>query len=119
MDSIGAYEARTHLPRLLDEVAQGHDFLITKRGAPIARLVAMGEERLRSRRKAVEALKGCQRTAPSLGGLSIRELINQGRDQCRSSSTPRRPCRGPLSRHESGFARSQGTSTESDQDIVM
>jgi len=80
MDSIGAYEARTHLPRLLNEVAQGRSFLITKRGIPIARLVPMEQERPQSKRDAVEALKDYQRTAPSLGGLSIREMIEEGRD---------------------------------------
>lgn len=39
--SIGAYEAKTHLPRLLDEVSQGKSFVITKHGRPIARLVGV------------------------------------------------------------------------------
>ncbi len=80
MDSIGAYEAKTHLPRLLDEVAQGRSFLITKRGVPVARLVPLEQERLQNKRKAVEALKDYQRIAPSLGGLSIREMIEEGRN---------------------------------------
>ena len=39
MRQVGAYEAKTHLPRLLDEVAQGESITITKHGVPVARLV--------------------------------------------------------------------------------
>ena len=39
--TIGAYEAKTHLPRLLDEVARGKSFVITKHGKPTARLVGV------------------------------------------------------------------------------
>ncbi len=39
MTRIGAYEAKTHLPRLLDEVAAGASVTITKHGREVARLV--------------------------------------------------------------------------------
>ncbi len=39
--SVGVHEAKTHLSRLLDEVAAGEEVLITRRGQPAARLVAM------------------------------------------------------------------------------
>ena len=42
MRSIGAYEAKTHLPRLLDEVAKGERITITKHGVPVAILVPPG-----------------------------------------------------------------------------
>ena len=41
MSSIGAYEAKTHLPRLLDEVEAGASFTITKHGRPVARLIGL------------------------------------------------------------------------------
>ncbi len=37
--TVGAYEAKTHLPALLKEVARGKEIVITKRDKPIARLV--------------------------------------------------------------------------------
>ncbi|MFN8098650.1 MAG: type II toxin-antitoxin system prevent-host-death family antitoxin [Dermatophilaceae bacterium] len=37
--TIGAYEAKTHLPRLLDEVEAGATVTITKHGREVARLV--------------------------------------------------------------------------------
>ena len=39
MESIGAYEAKTHLPRLLDRVARGESLLITRHSRPVARSV--------------------------------------------------------------------------------
>jgi prevent-host-death family protein len=39
MESVGAYEAKTHLSRLLDRVARGEEIQITRNGRPIARLV--------------------------------------------------------------------------------
>jgi prevent-host-death family protein len=39
--SVGVHEAKTHLSRLLDAVAAGEDVLITRRGTPAARLVAL------------------------------------------------------------------------------
>ena len=36
MKSVGSYEAKTHLPRLLSQVERGETITITKRGKPIA-----------------------------------------------------------------------------------
>ena len=49
MDQIGAYEAKTHLPRLLDRVAQGESLTITRHGKPVARLVPVTDDRERAR----------------------------------------------------------------------
>ena len=52
MDRIGAYEAKTHLPRLLDRVAQGESLTITRHGKPVARLVPVTDDRERAREAA-------------------------------------------------------------------
>ena len=44
MESIGAYEAKTHLPRLLDRIARGESLLITRHGRPVARLVPVEQD---------------------------------------------------------------------------
>ena len=36
MKSVGSYEAKTHLPRLLGEVEKGETITITKRGKVVA-----------------------------------------------------------------------------------
>jgi prevent-host-death family protein len=38
MKTIGAFDAKTHLSGLLEQVARGESFLITRRGKPIASL---------------------------------------------------------------------------------
>jgi prevent-host-death family protein len=39
--TVGVHEAKTHLSRLLDEVIAGHEVVITRRGAAVARLVPL------------------------------------------------------------------------------
>jgi prevent-host-death family protein len=39
---IGIREAKAGLSRLLREVARGHEWVITERGTPVAKLVAVG-----------------------------------------------------------------------------
>ena len=39
MKTVGAFEAKTHLSSLLEEVAGGAEILITRHGRPLARLV--------------------------------------------------------------------------------
>ena len=36
METVGAYEAKTHLPKLLERVRKGDRITITKHGVPIA-----------------------------------------------------------------------------------
>jgi prevent-host-death family protein len=38
-EPVSAYDAKTHLPRLLERAARGERFVITKHGKPIAQLV--------------------------------------------------------------------------------
>ena len=39
MENVGSFEAKTHLPQLLERTAKGEEFTITKHGKPVARLV--------------------------------------------------------------------------------
>lgn len=45
--SVGVHEAKTHLSRLLDDVAAGEEVVITRRGVEIARLVTARPGRVR------------------------------------------------------------------------
>lgn len=78
MTEVGVYEAKTKLPRLLDEVAKGRRITITKHGAPVARLVPVSRRHARSVEDVVAALlefgKGRR-----LGRLSLRAAIARGR----------------------------------------
>lgn len=44
MENIGAYEAKTHLPKLLERVSRGESLTITRRGRPVARLVPVEDD---------------------------------------------------------------------------
>jgi prevent-host-death family protein len=79
METIGSFEAKTHLSRLLERVAQGEEFTITKHGKPVARLVPMADATTAPDvRAAVEAMKAF-RKGRTLAGLSVREMIEEGR----------------------------------------
>ncbi len=76
--TVGAYEAKTHLPRLLDEVSRGEEITITRHGVPVARLVPINPARHRDVKETIRQLKEF-RKGRTLGGLTIREMIEEGR----------------------------------------
>jgi prevent-host-death family protein len=43
METIGAFEAKTHLSSLLERVVKGEKFTITKHGKPVAQLVPVDQ----------------------------------------------------------------------------
>jgi prevent-host-death family protein len=77
MKRVGSYEAKTHLPRLLEEVAAGETIEITKHGHPVAVLSPVGGAG-RSASAAADALRAFRRTH-RLKGVRIRDLIEEGR----------------------------------------
>jgi prevent-host-death family protein len=77
MEAVGAYEAKTHLPRLLDDVAAGKSVVITKHGVPVARLVPARQQAAEPR-EVIAALRNARRGV-RLDGLSLRDLISEGR----------------------------------------
>lgn len=38
-EPVSAYDAKTHLPRLLERTARGERFVITRHGKPVAQLI--------------------------------------------------------------------------------
>jgi prevent-host-death family protein len=78
MRTIGAYEAKTHLPRLLDEVEQGERITITKHGRPVAVLVPPEAAPAPDVEALLELMRQF-RKGNRLNGLSIRDLIDEGR----------------------------------------
>jgi prevent-host-death family protein len=78
MESVGAYEAKTHLPKLLERVAEGHRITITKHGVPVAVLEPYDSEKNVDVRDVIQSLREF-REGNRLEGLTIRELIDEGR----------------------------------------
>jgi len=77
MKQVGVYDAKTHLPRLLDEVERGETVTITRHGRPVAKLVPVNENR-RSVQEVIDEIRAFRR-GRSLGGLKIKDLIDEGR----------------------------------------
>jgi prevent-host-death family protein len=78
MRRVGAYEAKTHLPRLLDAVAGGETIEITRNGVPVAVLAPAPSTAREARLRAIAELRAF-RAAHPLGDVTIRELIDEGR----------------------------------------
>jgi len=78
-NTVGAYEAKTHLSELLEKVEAGEEITITKHGAPVAKLVPVKKEVRPEER--VAAIDRIQKLAAglSLGGLKVKDLIREGR----------------------------------------
>ena len=79
MIEVGAFEAKTNLSRLLDEVANGAVVRITRRGKPVAILRAVEGT---STERAVDALRGLRELCP--GKTTIEEALafrDQGRER--------------------------------------
>ena len=57
MVRVGSYEAKAHLPRLLQRVADGEHIIITKHGKPVAKLVPVEEKTELSVEEAIQEMK--------------------------------------------------------------
>ena len=77
ISSIGAYEAKTNLPRLLDQVERGDTVTITKHGRAVARLVPVSR-RSSTPEAAIVALRTA-RVGVRRGSDSVREMLEEGR----------------------------------------
>lgn len=79
MREVGAFEAKNTLGALLDLVERGEEVIITRRGRPVARLVREPAkvDRERARRAAADLI--AQSKGVTLGGLKIKDLVDEGR----------------------------------------
>ena len=73
MESVGAYEAKTHLPQLLDRVARGEEICITRNGRPVARLIPEAILPPHDIRAVINEIKEFRK------GRTLGELIEEGR----------------------------------------
>jgi prevent-host-death family protein len=81
MDTVGTFDAKTHLSKLLDRVERGERIVITRNGKPVADLVPhddAADPSMRRRAQAVEALRRFKRIKLPKG-VTIRDLIEEGR----------------------------------------
>ena len=79
MESIGAFEAKTHLSQLLDRVANGETIAITRHGEPAALLVPVRPAAGKlSHAEIVEGMRELRRRVKP-GKMTVREMVDEGR----------------------------------------
>jgi len=78
MATFGLFEAKTHLSELVQRAEKGEEIVLTRHGAPVARLVAARPEGKLDAAAWVDRMRQLRR-GKRLEGTSIRELIHSGR----------------------------------------
>lgn len=81
MESIGLFEAKTHLSELVARAERGEEVVITRHSKAVAKLVPIGRTRrsaVAARQAALEALMAFEPI--DLQGASIEELVREGRE---------------------------------------
>jgi prevent-host-death family protein len=76
---VGAFEAKNTLSALLDLAEKGEEVVITRHGKEVARLVPPRSTTNReAARQAAQRIREMSKGV-TLGGLSIKDMINEGR----------------------------------------
>jgi prevent-host-death family protein len=79
MQTIGAFEAKTHLAALLERVSKGERITITRHGVPTAVLVPVGQTPPKlSHKEIVEGMRALRKIVKP-GKMSVREMVREGR----------------------------------------
>jgi prevent-host-death family protein len=76
--SVGAFEAKNRFSELLERVNRGAEVVITKHDRPVAKLIPMSAHGVAERKKTTAELRALSKRY-NLKGLSVRELIDEGR----------------------------------------
>jgi prevent-host-death family protein len=77
---IGAFEAKTHFSQLINEVERGADYVVTRRGKPVAKIIPFEQKPEMTRQEAFEKLKEMRKLfRGEPGSFNIREAIEEGR----------------------------------------
>jgi prevent-host-death family protein len=72
MTTISAYEAKTHLPRLLRAAERGETVIITRHGKPVAQLGPVEKQRSED---VAEVIAGMKRARAKRARVSIEEIL--------------------------------------------
>jgi prevent-host-death family protein len=83
MRTVGSYAAKTHLPRLLDQVERGETITITKRGRPVAVLSPAPAASPRDVRAVIAEFRAYSeahvKKHGQLSAREIKDMIEEGR----------------------------------------
>jgi len=79
MQTVAAFEAKTHFSKLLAQVEQGEEIVITKHGHVIAKIVPVRSVDGLSKAEAVRRLQSFSKNNFRLEGLDWKALRDEGR----------------------------------------
>jgi len=74
MSEIGAYEAKTHLPKLLERIQKWERFTITKHGRPVAELIPVTRKDPEAIRQTINGIRSYRGTLCKRGVTTQRLL---------------------------------------------
>jgi prevent-host-death family protein len=72
MTTVSAYEAKTHLPRLLRAAERGETVIITRHGKPVAQLGPVQEQKRPDAAQMIRSMEALRRRLPK---VSVEEII--------------------------------------------
>ena len=72
MTTVSAYEAKTHLPRLLRAAERGETVVITRHGRPVAKLAPVEDQRRKSVAEVMKRMEALRRRLPK---VSLDEIL--------------------------------------------
>ena len=72
MTTVSAYEAKTHLPRLLRAAEQGETVIITRHGRPVAQLGPVEQHDREDVRAVIERMKRARAKRPR---VTVEEIL--------------------------------------------
>jgi len=77
---IGAFEAKTHFSQIITKVENGADFIVTKRGKPVAKIIPFIQKQEMTWEELLEKFKDLRKLYRGKpGSFNIREAIEEGR----------------------------------------
>ena len=77
---IGVFEAKTHFSQVMEKVANGSDYIVTRRGKPVAKIIPIQQEQEMSREEVIEQFREFRKLYRGKpGSFNIREAIDEGR----------------------------------------
>lgn len=80
MKSVGAFQAKTQLSQLLDQVEKGEAVTITRHGRPVAVLAPIEDSRRKkSGKQWLREVKKLRKGIALGNAVTIRQLIDEGR----------------------------------------
>ena len=78
--TIGAFEAKTNFSKIIERAEHGEDYIVTRRGKPVAKIIPFRQESEMTREEAFEQLREMRKLYRGKpGSFNIRDAIEEGR----------------------------------------